>query len=247
MDNDNIFKRALNDASGLEEKLLGPSYDYSSQIKTPDQLGMSKKGDLKTLSKDITGLTEYVKALVSGNSKATKAKYLGNKFFLKTGATCKAKDTEENVDRYVYVNNVPTGNIPFISSAMGVDFKDFKGLIPGVMSELNNFNPFTIISSFMAGTNPECQEITLKVINNKNVSTNETHYVTTVDLNNMEACDFIGKKNPINGKKCIQAFTQRNDASVYELNIPEDDIVCLLFFMSLGFISLFVIYKLSLK
>jgi hypothetical protein len=245
----NIFNDVLNDASKVEEELLGPSYNYSAQIKMPEDMGMSDKGDLSTLAKDITGLTEYVKALVSGNSKATKAKYLGNKFFLKTGAKCKSKDTQDEVDRYVYINNVPSGNIPFISGAMGVNFKEFKGLIPGVMSELNNFNPFTILSSFMSGSEPECQEITLQVIDNSNNKTNETHYVTTTDLNNMDPCNFNDGKNPINNKKCVQAFTTLNDYSDFDnfsLN-NDDDIYCCLYLLGLGFLLIYIIYKLLLK
>jgi len=242
----NIFQNVLTDASQVETELLGPSYDYSKQIKMPNEIGMSSKGDLKTLAKDITGLTEYVKALVSGNSNATRAKYLGNKFFLKTGATCKALDTSEEVDRYIYMNNVASGNIPFISSAMGVNFNEFRGLIPGVMSELNNFNPFSILSSFMSGSNPECQKVTLPVVDvNNNVST-QTQYITTVDLNNMDACNFIDGNNPVNKKKCKQAFTQMNNSS-YDLNIPDDDLLSFLFIISFGGLLLYIIHKLLLK
>jgi len=245
----NNFQNVLNNSAGVQASLLGPTYDYSSQIKMPSQIGMSSKGDLKTLGKDLTGLIEYVKALVSGDSKATKTKYLGNKFFLKTSAKCMAKDTNESVDRYVYMNNVPSGNIPFISDAMGVNFKIFKGLIPGVMSDLNNFNPFDILSSFTAGSTPECQQITLEVRDNNNITSNETHYVTTVDLNNMDPCNFIEKVNPITKQKCRQAFTQMNKNSnpLYSLNIPDDDIISFLFFISLGFLFLFIIYKLMNK
>jgi hypothetical protein len=161
-----------------------------------------------------------------------------------------ANDTQQEVDRYIYMNNVPTGNIPFISNAMGVDFTEFKGLIPGVMSELNNFNPFSILSSFMSGTTPECQQVTLQVIDNNNNSSNETHYITTVDLNNMDPCNFIGGTNPVNGKKCVQAFTSmespKNNTG-YDLNIPDDDIISFAFFISFGSLLLYIIYKLSLK
>lgn len=229
----NIFQEVLTDASGVEAKLLGPSYDYVNQIKQPKSLGMSSAGNLSALSKDISGLTEYVKALVSGDSKATNAKYLGNKFFLQTGAQCKATDSGESVDRYIYINNVPNGNIPFISSAMGEDFSEFKGLIPGVMSQLNNFNPFSILSSFMAGTNPDCQEITLEVIDNNNLASKESHYVTTSDLTNMDACNFIGGKNPITGESCVQGFTQR-----------EEDISYLSVFI---FILLLIVFSIFIK
>ena len=31
----------------------------------------------------------------------------------------------------IYVNNVPNGSIPFLSSAMGSNFSTFRGLVPG--------------------------------------------------------------------------------------------------------------------
>ena len=99
------------------------------------------------MAKNVEGLIEYVELLVTGDSKASATgKPLGNKFFLKTGGKCAAIDscsdpndasTCEKVDRYIYVDNVPEGNIPFISSGLGVNFSDFKGLIPGAMGNLN--------------------------------------------------------------------------------------------------------------
>ena len=209
-------------------------------------MGMSSKGDLNTLGKDITGLTEYVKALVSGGSKATKVPYLGNKFFLKTGGTCKAKDTGNVVERYIYIDNVPQGNIPFISSAMNVDFKEFRGLIPGVMSQLNNFNPFTIMQAFMMGSNPECQKITLQTIDINNNKSVETQYITKIDLQNMDPCVFGDKKNPITKRKCSEAFTSNWENKYMEIN-DDDDIITKFYLISLGILFIYIIYKISRK
>jgi hypothetical protein len=248
----NIFQDVLTDAKGVEERLLGPSYNYSNQIKMPSELGMSSKGNLGTLTKDISGITEYVGALVSGKSKATKTPFLGNKFFLKTGAQCKAKDTSEEVDRFVYINNVPLGNIPFISSGMnGVNFSEFRGLIPGVMGKLNDFNPFTLMGAFMTGSTPECQKITLETIDNNNISSSETHYVTTVDIQNMDSCIFPDRKNPLNGKSCKMAFTNpvKNNENYYYINNNNnrDNLYERFFFFLIGIVALYIIFKLSSK
>ena len=112
----NIFQEVLNNAQGVEEQLLGPSYPYYKNIKTPSQIGMSDKGTLQALGADINGLVQYVQVLVTGNSEAsTTGGPLGNKFFLQTGAKCLATDnctnkndssTCQQTDRYIYVNNV---------------------------------------------------------------------------------------------------------------------------------------------
>ena len=65
-----MFKEVLTDAKAVEEKYLGPDYPYYKYIKLPDEIGMSSKGDLNTLGKDIDGLVAYVELLVSGDSKA---------------------------------------------------------------------------------------------------------------------------------------------------------------------------------
>ena len=63
--------------------------------------------------------------------------------------------TKQEVDRYIYINNVPQGNIPFISSGVGVNFGEFKGLIPGTISNLNAFNPMLMFQSFLSGSKPD--------------------------------------------------------------------------------------------
>lgn len=208
----NLFQDILKDPKGVEERLLGPSYSYSNNIKDPKSLGMSDQGSLKQMGKNVDGLLEYVNLLVSGKSDASKTgKPLGNKFFLQTGAKCKATDQctdgeclEET--RHIYVDNVPDGTIPFISDAAGVKFDEFRGLIPGAMGNLTVLNPFNIMRAFMAGSMPDCQPVTLEVINTKNVKTNETHYVTVTDIRNISPCAFDDKINPVTNAKCKEKF-----------------------------------------
>ena len=159
----NIFEEVLSNAKATEEKYIGPDYPYYKYIRAPSEIGMSGSGSLSQLGKDIDGLMNYVKLLVSGGGKASATgQPLGNKFFLKTGGKCKDINTGEDVDRYIYINNVPAGNIPIISSGAGVNFSEFKGLIPGTISNLNAFNPMEILQSFLAGSKPDCQELKME-------------------------------------------------------------------------------------
>jgi hypothetical protein len=249
----NIFQEVLTDANGVQTKLLGPTYPYYSNIKTPSSIGMSDTGSLKALGNDIDGLISYVEVLVSGNSNASSTGGpLGNKFFLKTGAKCMDTKTNQQVDRYIYIDNVPAGNIPFISSGMGVDFTDFKGLIPGAMSNLNVLNPYTIMQSFLSGATPPCQELTMQTIDVNNNQSSETHFVTTVDIQNMDPCSFQNNTNPITGKSCQETFTNYNKNNNLNTNnfekikLPDDPIIQLYIF-GLSIIGIYTLYELMDK
>jgi len=205
-DQSNLFEDVLNDAQGVQDRLLGPSYPYYKNIKTPSQIGMSDTGSLSALGKDITGLVDYVELLVSGKSNASATgNPLGNKFFLRTGGKC-TDISGATQDRYIYINNVPSGNIPFISSGMDVNFKDFKGLIPGTMSNLNALNPYAIMGAFLSGAEPDCQQITMETIDVNNIRGSATNYVATVDIKNTDPCWFSDGRNPVTGSQCQETF-----------------------------------------
>jgi len=204
----NRFDKAASDPASLQEETIGGPYSYSDQIKGPAEIGMSSKGTLKALAKDIQGIQKYIQLLVTGKSKASKTGGpLGDKYFLNTGGKCMDPVTKQKQDRYIYINNVPQGNIPLISSAAGMNFSDFRGLIPGMVSNMSSLNPVAILGAFRAGSTPECQKVTLQTINNANKKSTETHYVTTVDLQNMDPCTFLNKVNPVTKLKCRQGFT----------------------------------------
>ena len=243
----NIFEEVLKDANAVQEELLGPTYPYYKNIKTPSQLGMSDNGTLQQMGQNITGLIDYVELLVTGNTPASATGGpLGNKFFLKTGAKCKDTATNQQVDRYIYVNNVPTGNIPIVSSGLGVNFSEFKGLIPGAMGNLNVLNPFAIMQSFMSGSTPPCQELTMQTIDTNNQSSNATHFVTVTDIKNMDPCIFPNGKNPLTPATCQETFKTQGVATNASPVLP-DDPLAQIYFASLAGIGLFVLYRLMKK
>ncbi len=251
----NLFQEVLNDAKGVEEKLLGPTYPYYKNVKTPSEIGMSDKGTIKQMGKNIDGLIDYVDLLVTGKSKASATGGpLGNKFFLKTGAKCAAVDNCSNpddssscqqTDRYIYVDNVPSGNIPFISSGMGVNFSEFEGLIPGSMGNLSVLNPFAIMRAFLSGSTPPCQEITMQTIDNNNNKSSETHYVTLADIKNMDPCIFTDGKNPVNNTKCKETF--KTGVASNASPVMSDDIMDQLHFASLALLGLYILYRVMEK
>ena len=247
----NIFQEVLTDAQGVQDKLLGPTYPYYKNIKTPSEIGMSDKGTIQQMGKDVNGLIQYVELLVTGKSSASATGGpLGNKFFLQTGAKCAATDscsdpndatTCQQVNRYIYVNNVPEGNIPFISSGMGVNFSEFKGLIPGAMGNLNVLNPFAIMRAFMSGSTPPCQEITMQTIDVNNNKSSETNYVTLTDIQSMDPCSFSNGKNPVTGVKCKETF--QSGVSTDASPVMSDDPMDQLYFASLAMVGLYIFYR----
>lgn len=211
------------------------TYPYLEKIATPAQRHMSDKGTIQQLNKNISGLKYYIDVLVSGSSGA-----LGNKFFLKTGAKCAAIDTCSNqndtstcqqVDRYIYVDNVPHGNI------MG------DGLIPGSMGNLAVLNPFALMSAFSSGSTPQCQQITMETITNDDIKSSESNYVTLTDIKNMDACEFSDGINPVNGKRCKESFQISSEPEV----LMQSDPLAQLYFISLGVVGLFIFYRLMEK
>lgn len=245
----NMFQEVLSNAKAAEEKYMGPDYPYYKYIKTPSEIGMSDKGSLKQMGKNIDGLIGYVELLVSGKSKASATgRPLGNKFFLKTGGKCTDKSTKQEVDRYIYINNVPQGNIPFISSGVGVNFTEFKGLIPGTISNLNAFNPMEMFQAFLSGSKPDCQELTMETIDTYNNKSTESHFVTLVDIKNMDPCIFQNKTNPLTGIKCKESFSNiSNDNQCYTCYTIPKDPIAQAYFASLGVLGIYILYRIMDK
>lgn len=228
-----IFEEALTQPNKLEEQLLGPPYHYYQRIKSPKQMGMKAKGSIGAITDNIEGLIAYVQVLVTGGGKAQKgnAKALGNKFFLKTGATCKDKATGDTVSRSVYIDNVPDGSIPFITGTTGIKMTSMRGLVPGTMSNLAKINPFELFQAFMMGSNPECKAVTLPVIDSKGKKSKETHYVALADIQNMKE-SFQGIENLEN----IIDYSQ----------IPDDKLIQL-YYSALGILGLYILFRLFQK
>ena len=255
----NLFQEVLTDVQGVQNKLLGPSYPYYQNVKTPEQIGMNADGTIPQIAENVSGLINYVEVLVSGNSSASATGGpLGNKFFLQTGAKCVPTSCPANsdsstcqVDRYIYIDNVPTGDIPFISSAMGTDFTDFRGLIPGAMGNLNVLNPFAIMSAFMSGTTPPCQEITMETIDISNNTSSETNYVTVSDISNMDPCTFPNNTNPITNAQCSTESFQTNafqsGVSKNSAYVMSDDPLQIIYLMCLSLIGIYILYCLMQK
>ena len=196
----NFFNDIFKDLDNLETSLLGPDYKYFTYIKSPSELGISSKGSISALGNDVTGLVKYMDTLVTGGGAQKGGKDpLGDRFFLKTGAKCSDVSTGDQVTRSIYVDNIPNGDIPFITEGLNTNLSSFEGIIPGSMQSAFNINPLLMFQAFMEGTDPSCAAVSLPVRDTNNVTSLETKYLTLSDIGNVEPCLFNGSKNPISG------------------------------------------------
>ena len=208
----NFFENVLSDLDGLEEKFMGPSYSYSDHIKTPKQMGMSGDGD--AISKNVHGIQAYVQLLFEGGGNASKTQGpLGKQYFLLTGAKCKDVKSGKQVQRSLYINNIPKTKTA-LSSAMNLLFDKSAGLVPGILNDLENINPLGIFGAFMSGTNPDCMAVTLPTRNANNKVGKETKFMTVHDIKNMSPCWFPKRKNPLTkkrGKNCMEGYQNMSE------------------------------------
>jgi hypothetical protein len=250
----NFFTDAQSNVKKLEEDLLGPDYQYFKFIKSPEEMGMSADGSLGTLARDIGGLIGYVELLVAGGGSASKVGGpLGNKFFLKTGAKCTDLASGNKVTRSIYVNNVPDGSIPFLTSALdGQKMSEFKGLVPGTMSNLAHINPMQMFGAFMSGSNPDCQEITMETIDVNNIHDMQSAHIIVDDINAMDKDWFPNKTKPaILAKKVVtEQFTTLHGATTLHAadysKMPNDRLVKL-YYSALGLLGLYIFLKMFKK
>lgn len=247
-----FFAKLANGAEDIQKDYLGPTYLYHKNINSPHDLGMGKSGDLSVLAKNIAGIINYTDILVTGKGRASKTgRPLGNKFFLKTGGKCEPKDKKGNVvDRYLYVNNVPDGSLPFISGG-----SDFRGLIPGIVGNITELNPLDVMGGVAQPSNPVCRKVNLETIDTNNRKSRETRYVADVDLAKLSGCNFPGNRNPVTNKVtggCKQGFEIMNKKINNKEEDEEDeenkkDPLLNLYNMGFGFLVIYLLYKLKDK
>ena len=183
-----FFKNIAKGAVDLEESMLGPDYKYFKYIRTPGQMGASSSGNMDAMAKDIGGIINYVELLVSGGGPASKTgEPLGPKFYVKTAGKCKDVATKKVVPRYIYIDNVPDGNIPLISSGLGVNFSEFRGLLPGILEDAGALNPMSMFSAFQQGATPDCKEINFPVQGDDRANHPTSGHVAVAEINEYNA------------------------------------------------------------
>jgi len=202
-----FFKNIAKGAVDLEESMLGPDYKYYKYIRSPGQLGVSSAGNMDAMAKDVAGIINYVELLVAGGGRAsTTGQPLGPKFYVKTAGKCKDVATKKVVPRYIYIDNVPDGNIPLISSGLGVNFSEFRGLLPGILEDAGALNPMSMFSAFQQGATPDCKEVNFPVQGDDRSNHPTSGHVAVAKINEYNAIQnraegFLSGNRMLRGEK----------------------------------------------
>ena len=194
---------------------LGPSYNYVKHIRSPEDMQLKVSGSMWEFGNDVAAIGDYIALLIAGPSRANKlvsdggVRPIGNSFMMKTVATCTDVNADipgTTVPRSIFVNNIPVGNVPFLTAATGEDFSSFRGLIPGVAQNLNVLNPIAFAEGLMHGGAPPCVHVNLPTIDNSGNTVDASGYLTITDLQNMDPCgvtQVVTRPTDINGSAGI--------------------------------------------
>ena len=207
------------------------NYQYYNQINGPSALGMSGKGDFDTLTNNVEGLKHYIDLLIEGGGKASRTgEPLGNRYFVNTKAKCKDVDTAREVDRYMYIDNQPSGEFNFGASGMGMSFGSFRGLIPGILNDMVQINPERIFDAFEENSIPKCKNVRLKTISSSG-SSFESKHIPLEELKFVSPCAFADKRNPVTRKNCesfvgsMRDIDSLGEGNIFELDSEEKEVV----------------------
>jgi hypothetical protein len=80
---------------------------------------------------------------------------------------------------------------------------------------------------------------TIDIYNNKST---ETHFVTNIDIQNMDPCIFQNRMNPVTGARCRETFSNMNIPNMPTCyTIPNDPIVKI-WIAALGMLSMYIFF-----
>lgn len=200
-------------ASSIEKSTLGQNYQYAQFIKTPNQLGM--KGTGAALGDNIKGITNYIDLLIYGNGGASTSpqRPLGNRYFMNTGGKCTNTDGAQ-VARSIYINNVPSSKGLTFLQDLGLKTSSLRGLIPGMMEDITKLNPASIAAAFTESPSPGCTSIYMNTVDENNKSGTSSGFVVNGEINDIDPCAFVSRKNPITNEPC--AIPPTNEHNITE-------------------------------
>ena len=257
------------------DDFFGSGHPYNYCISPADDV-LDKSGSRKNcdwlgancIQKNMAGFGKYLNGLFVGNPKKiidTKCgQKLGNKYILKTNATCIDHLTDEEVDRYIYINNIE--NKFFGMTVEG----DNMGILPLSFNKATRVNPVGLFSALIGTSKPKCKKVKLKChILNKykklyegdsdyvNLSVddigkiNQSDIVTIIEDNNHPdyASEYSKKETFSNINKNLYNIpnNESNNDNKNYMNNDNKNLLNESYYFLLALILLYIIYKMIHK
>jgi hypothetical protein len=156
------------DLDNASVDMMGPDYSYSDSIPGPSSLGVGSNGTFGQVSTNLGAVSTYIQGMITGDPP------LGNRFFINTGGTCTAIDGSIQ-SRYNYINNIPGGGSP-PAGIQDLSFlsNDLRGLIPGIIEDVEGLDPYYLFTAMVADGSPPCDCYTCEV-----TSGGDSYFLTT--------------------------------------------------------------------
>jgi hypothetical protein len=144
-----------------------PNYDFSENVPTPDQVGVSRQGSLAGVVDAARAVPYYVDMIGYGTksspftSDRVPVYKMGINYFMRTGMQC-----PNGADMWKYVQGIPKGDMfgRKIGAALAMQGLTLQGLAPGIIEDVQDaMNPRPLLQSVFGNVYPQCKEVTLPV------------------------------------------------------------------------------------
>ena len=140
---------------------LLPPYDFTANLPTPLQAGVTKGGSLGDVANAASGIIYYTDVIGFGESsnpmtRGKKFSHLGINFFMKSGLNC-----SNGADMWTYFKGIPEGNSlgNSVKKAMAeMGMPGLIGLAPGILEDAQSaLNLSPVLNAAFGSVYPVCE------------------------------------------------------------------------------------------
>ena len=165
---------------------------------------------------------------------------LGNKYVMKTSSKCIDKETNDLVDRYVYINNTDNSKI------FGVPMlPDDSGILPASLSKATRINGAGLFYALIEEDTPICEKVKVKChlldkYKRKYSGPSPYVYIASKDLDDIGNNRIIENFNNLNDNNL-------NDNNLNDNNLNDNNNLNDIYYILLSIILLYIIFKIIQK
>jgi hypothetical protein len=144
-----------------------PNYDFTANLPTPIQAGVTNGGSLTDVANAAKGIIYYTDVIGFGESSNRLTRnlpytHLGINFFMKSGLTC-----DNGADMWTYFKGIPEGNAlgSSVKKAMAeMGLPALRGLAPGMLEDTQAaLNVRPLVNAAFGSVYPVCEKKALQV------------------------------------------------------------------------------------